>query len=49
MLQHEEWEEAVISMERREEDLLWIMDLNVKVGNGLKGIEGNWEEMAENN
>ena len=45
--QMEIWEEAVISITRRKEDLVWIGDLNVKRGNGSKGIQGNKEEITK--
>ena len=45
--QIKEWEEAVISVEQKDENLLWIGNLNVKVKNDLKQIEGNWEELAD--
>ena len=43
----EKWEEAVISITRRKEDLVWIGDLNVKMGNDSKGIQGNKGEITK--
>ena len=45
--QMKRWEEAVISITRRKEDLLWIGDLNVKIGNDRKGIQGNKGEITK--
>ena len=43
----ERWEEAVISITRRKEDLVQIGDLNVKIGNDSKGIQGNKGEITQ--
>ena len=45
--QMERWEEAIISITRRKEDLVWIGDLNVKIGNDSKGIQGNKGEITK--
>ena len=45
--QMKRWEEAVISITRRKEDLVWIGDLNVKTGNDSNGIQGNKGEITK--
>ena len=40
------WEQIIIEMQQKEENILWIGDLNVKVGNDDQGIKGNHAEIT---
>jgi len=40
------WEQIIIEMQRKEEHVLWIGDLNVKIGNDDRGIAGNHSEIT---
>jgi len=39
------WEQIIIEMQRKEGHVLWIGDLNVKIGNDDRGIAGNHPEV----
>ena len=38
------WEQTIIEMQQKNEHILWIGDLNVKVGSDDQGIKGNHSE-----
>ena len=40
------WEQRIIEMQSKCENIIWIGDLNVKVGNNEQGIEGNHPEIT---
>ena len=40
------WEQVIIEMQNKGEHILWIGDLNVKVGNDEQGIAGNRAEIT---
>ena len=40
------WEQAIIQMQIKGEHILWIGDLNVKVGNDTQGIKGNHSDVT---
>jgi len=40
------WEQAIIEMQINREHILWIGDLNVKVGNDAQGIKGSHSDIT---
>jgi len=40
------WDQIIIEMQRKEDDVIWIGDLNVKVGYDDQGIKGTHSEIT---
>ena len=40
------WDQRIVDIQRRGEHLMWIGDLNVKVGNDNEGVQGNAAEIS---
>jgi len=46
MQQMAAWDQKIVEIQRRGEHVMWIGDLNVKVGNDKDGIQGNVSEIS---